>query len=161
MISESHSSPVLADRKAKPNVYGSKSEMYNKTDEIITLIVCDIANGLSRSDCLQKLQLGMYENKPLKKRQSEYYYKAASDRIRADREPEVEKLKDVLFTRYEALFADSVTAGDRATAKSILDSIAKIFVGADQKNTNIQVNATKEGITVNFGFPDKSNEDNE
>ena len=94
----------------------------------------------------------MYENKPIKQRQSEYYYKAALDRLRTDRETEIEKLKDVLYTRYESLFADSITVGDRSTAKSILDSIAKIFVGTDQKNTNIQVNANKAGIKISFGF---------
>lgn len=159
MISTSHSSPTLSDRQAKQNPFGASVEAYNKTDEIISLVVCDIANGVSRSDCVQKLQLGMYNNNPLKKRQSEYYYKAAMDRIRADRETEVEKLKDMLYTRYESLFADSVEAGDRSTAKSILDSIAKIFIGTDQKNTNIQVNANKEGIKISFGFANDENDE--
>ena len=157
-LAESHNSPKLEDRKAKWNPYGPKDEKYNKVEDVISLIVCDIANGVSHSDCVEKLQLGLYNNKPIKLRQSEFYYKAAMDRLRADRDTEIEKLKDVLYTRYESLFADSVTVGDRSTAKSILDSIAKIFLGTDQKNTNIQVNANKEGIKISFGFANETND---
>lgn len=159
MIAASHSSSNPEDRKAKQNPYGSKVESYDKTEEVISLIVCDIANGVPRSDCMEKLKLGLYEHKPLKKRQSEFYYKAALERIKADRETEIEKLKDILYARYESLFADSVTVGDRSTAKSILDSIAKIFLGTDQKNTNIQVNANKEGIKISFGFTNDENDE--
>lgn len=94
----------------------------------------------------------MYDNNPLKKRQSEYYYKAALDRIKTDRETEVERLKDLLYTRYESLYADSVKANDRSTAKGVLDSIAKLFVGINEKNTNIQINSQDNQMVIKFGF---------
>lgn len=160
MIASSHSSPDIANRNAKPNSFGSKSEMYNKTEEVISHLFCDICNGVSRTECIEKLMLGLYDNKPLKKRQSDYYYKAALDRLKSDRETEVEALKDILYARYEALFEDSVKNGDRTTAKSILDSLAKIFLGNDKNNTNIQINNNSEGITIKFGFSGKEEDEN-
>lgn len=159
MIAESHSSSDLAKRKAKPNAYGSKSENYNKTEDTISMVYCDICNGVSRTDCLDKLKEGLYGHNPLKQRQAEYYYKAALDRIKCDRETELETLKDMLYARYEALFADAVECGDRSTAKSILDSLAKIFLGSDKNNTNIQVNANSDGVKISFGFSDNKDDE--
>ena len=53
---------------------------------------------------------------------------------------------------------EAIKKGDIFNAKGILDSMAKIFLGTDKNNTNIQINSDKEGgVTVNFGF--EKNED--
>lgn len=160
MLSKSHGKADAKQRKAKKapicktGLAPTLTEKYNTLDETVSLIYVDIANGVSRSDCLQKIQEGMYDNKPVKARQAAYYYNAALDRFAEDRNIESEKLRDMFFGRYESLLADAVKKGDLYNARGILDSMARIF-GVEKKDapqTAIQINNNKEGITVNFGF---------
>lgn len=160
MLAKSHGKADARQRKAKKapicktGLAPTLTEKYNTLDETVSLIYVDIANGVSRSDCLQKIQEGMYDNKPVKARQAAYYYNAALDRFAEDRNIESEKLRDMFFGRYESLLADAVKKGDLYNARGILDSMARIF-GVEKKDapsTAIQINNNKEGITVNFGF---------
>ena len=160
MLAKSHGKADAKQRKAKKapicktGLAPTLTEKYNTLDETVSLIYVDIANGVSRSDCLQKIQEGMYDNKPVKARQAAYYYNAALDRFAEDRNIESEKLRDMFFGRYESLLADAVKKGDLYNARGILDSMARIF-GVEKKDapqTAIQINNNKEGITVNFGF---------
>ena len=162
MLAKSHGKADAKQRKAKKapicktGLAPTLTEKYNTLDETVSLIYVDIANGVSRSDCLQKIQEGMYDNKPVKARQAAYYYNAALDRFAEDRNIESEKLRDMFFGRYESLLADAVKKGDLYNARGILDSMARIF-GVEKKDapqTAIQINNNKEGITVNFGFDD-------
>lgn len=162
MLSKSHGKSDAKQRKAKKapmcntGLAPTLTEKYGKLDNTISLIYVDIANGVSRSDCLQKIQEGMYENNPVKARQAAYYYNAALDRFAEDRNIESEKLRDMFFGRYESLLADAIKKGDLYNARGILDSMARIF-GVERKDapqTAIQINNNKEGITVNFGFDD-------
>lgn len=132
---------------------------YNKADETVDAVYCDIANGMSRSQILNKIQLGAYGNRPVKARQSAYIYNAALDRFAVDCDVEAERLRQVFYGRYESLLEEAVKKGDLFNARGILDSMSKIF-GIERKtpDTAIMINSDKEnGITVNFGF-DKSNE---
>jgi hypothetical protein len=166
MLTKSHGKRDKRERKAKklPVALNGKaptmSEKYNKTDETVTLVYVDIANGVSRSDCLQKIQEGLYGNNPVKARQSAYIYNAALDRFAEDRNIEAEKLRDMFFGRYESLLADAIKKGDLYNARGILDSMSRIF-GVEKKDapqTAIQINNNKEGIVVNFGFNEDDDE---
>ena len=162
MLAKSHGEKSKKMRKAKktPTTKGmpTLTEDYNKADDLVSLVYVDICNGVSRSDVLQKLQLGEYGNKPYKPRQSAYYYNAALDRFAVDTDIEMEKLKDVFYSRYETILAECMKRNDLFNARATLDSMAKIFLGIRDNQTNIQVNSDKEGgITINFGF--KNNND--
>lgn len=164
MLAKTHSNSDAKKRKAKrsPANKGvpTLTEKYNKADETVSLVYVDIANGMSRSDCLQKIQEGMYGNRPVQARQSAYIYNAALDRFAEDRNIEAEKLRDMFFGRYESLLADAIKRGDLYNARGILDSMSRIF-GVERKDTPqtaIQINNNKEGITVNFGFDDNNDE---
>lgn len=157
MLAKSHGEKSKKMRKAKktPTTKGmpTLTEDYNKADDLVSLVYVDICNGVSRSDVLQKLQLGEYGNKPYKQRQSAYYYNAALDRFAVDTDIEMEKLKDVFYSRYETILAECMKRNDLFNARATLDSMAKIFLGIRDNQTNIQVNSDKEGgITINFGF---------
>ena len=140
MLTKSHSKASKKDRKASktPASRGmpTLTEKYAKSDETVDAVYADIANGASRSDCLQKIQLGMYGNKPVKARQSAYIYNAALDRF------------------------DAVAKNDFYNARGILDSMARIF-GVEKKgpDTAIQINNSKDGMTVNFMFPNEEEEE--
>lgn len=162
MLAKTHSKATKKERKARktPALKGmpTLTEKYAKSDETVDAVYADIANGASRSDCLQKIQLGMYGNKPVKARQSAYIYNAALDRFAVDCDIEAERLRNVFYTRYESLYYDAVQRGDIYNARGILDSMAKIF-GIEKKtpDTAIQINNNTDGISINFGF--KTNED--
>ena len=152
--------PKRKDRKAKPNLYGDcKIDKYENAERILDLVYVDITNAVSRSDCLQKLMEGLYENDPLSKRQAMYYYDAALKRFEVDTDIEAEKLKKIFYERYESLLAEAIEVGDRTNAKSILDSMAKLFLGMDKPTTAIQVNNEKDGgVTINFGLTNNNDE---
>lgn len=156
MLAKSHSEASKKDRKAKktPASMGmpTLTDAYNKADDLVSLVYVDIANGVSRSDCLQKLQLGEYGNKPYKKRQSAEYYNAALDRFAVDCDVEAEKLRNLFYGRYESILEECIRKGDMYNARGVLDSMAKIFLGVRDNQTNIQLNNNSDGITINFGF---------
>lgn len=153
-LAKSHSSPKKRDRKAKPNLYGDcKIDAYDKAERVLDLVYADITNAVSRSDCLQKLMEGLYENDPLSRRQAVYYYDAALKRFEVDTDIETDKLKKIFYERYESLLAEAIEYGDRMGAKSILDSMSKLFLGMDKPTTAIQVNNEKDGgVVINFGY---------
>ena len=158
MLAKTHGEKSKKVRKAKktPASKGcpTLTEDYNKADDLVSLVYVDICNGVSRSDVIQKLQLGEYGNRPYKQRQSAYYYNAALDRFAVDTDIEAEKLRDMFYARYETIFAECMKRNDMFNARATLDSMAKIFLGVrDGNQTNIQINSDKEGgITINFGF---------
>lgn len=159
MLAKTHGEKSKKERKAKktPAKDGrvpTLTEDYNKADDLVSLVYVDICNGVSRSDVIQKLQLGEYGNKPIKARQSAYYYNAALDRFAVDTDIEAEKLRDMFYARYETILAECMKRNDVFNARATLDSMAKIFLGVrDGNQTNIQVNSDKDGgITINFGF---------
>lgn len=161
MLAKSHGNKSKADRKAKKNPPSKKgaatlTDSYNKADELVELVYCDIANGVSRSVIIDKIMKGAYDNKPLKARQSAEYYNRALDRFAVDTDIEAERLRKMFYGRYEALLEEAVKKGDIYNARGILDSMSRIF-GIERKNpdTAIQIVNNKEGITVNFGFDDK------
>ena len=157
MLAKTHGEKSKKVRKAKktPASKGcpTLTEDYNKADDLVSLVYVDICNGVSRSDVIQKLQLGEYGNRPYKQRQSAYYYNAALDRFAVDTDIEAEKLRDMFYARYETILAECMKRNDVFNARATLDSMAKIFLGVRDNQTNIQINSDKEGgITINFGF---------
>jgi hypothetical protein len=168
MLSKSHGEKDKKKRKAKKNpmmIGGgvpTLTDSYNKADALVDLVYVDIANGVSRSEVIQKITKGVYEGmeRPFVARTAAYYYNAALERFAEDRNIESEKLRDMFFGRYESLLQEAVQKGDLYNARGILDSMARIF-GVEKKDapqTAIQINNNKEGITVNFGFDDVSDE---
>lgn len=166
MLAKTHGEKSKKDRKAKktPAKNGGMptlTEDYNKADDLVSLVYVDICNGVSRSDVIQKLQEGMYGNKPIKARQSAYYYNAALDRFAVDTDVEAEKLRNMFYARYETILAECMKRNDMFNARATLDSMAKIFLGVRDNQTNIQVNSKDGGITINFGFQNNNTVDGE
>lgn len=165
MLSPSHSLRSKKDRKAKksPTSAGmpTLTEKYNKADDLVSLVYVDIAKGIARSDCLDKLKQGLYGNKPYKARQAALYYNAALDRFAVDTDIEAEKLRNLFWGRYENLYADAVKKGDIYNARNILDSMSKIFLGVDGKNkASIEVKNGNGDIKITFGFDNGEESDN-
>lgn len=165
MLASSHEKKSKCDRVAKRTFLAkgvpTLTEKYDKADALITKIYTDIANGVSRSVCLDKIQKGEYGNKAVKARQSAYYYNAALNRFAVDSDIEAEKLRQVFYGRYEALLEEAVKKHDIYNARGILDSMSRIF-GIERKapTTAIQVNSNGEDkVVINFGLDDGAVQD--
>ena len=129
---------------------------FERVEDILDEMTCDVANGHSKTDIIQKLERGAYPNqkgKGLSSCTAHTYYDCVMQRLKVDRTRDVEQARDILWSRYEGLLSEAIDSGNRIEAKAILDSMAK-FMGLDkQPQTAIQINNTdKEGITINFGF---------
>lgn len=162
-LAESHSSPNKKDRKPSAVVLGKRyispakrNEKYEEVENVIDQVYADICNGVSKFDCMQKLQKGVY-GKELTKRNAYEYYNAAFDRLAVNSDIEAEKLRNLLYSRYETLLEEAIKKDDIYNARGVLDSMAKIFLGVKENQTNIQLNNNSDGITINFGF-DKPDE---
>ena len=169
MLAKSHSNQSKKVRKAKktPANNGGMptlTEAYNKADDLVSQVYCDIANGVSRSVVIDKIVKGVYDGmeRPLAPRTAANYYNAALDRFAVDTDIEAEKLRQMFYTRYESLLEEAVKKGDLYNARGILDSMSRIF-GVERKTaeTAIQINNNKDGITVNFGFAKEEETNNE
>lgn len=169
MLAKSHSNQSKRGRKAKKNPPSASgvptlTENYNKADDLVSLVYVDIANGVSRSDVIEKITKGVYNGmeRPLAARTAANYYNAALDRFAVDCDIEAERLRNLFYGRYESLLADAIEKGDIYNARGILDSMSRIF-GVERKTpeTAIQINNNKDGITVNFGFAKKEETNNE
>lgn len=160
MLASTHSKRSKKDRKAKRtparNGFPTLTDSYNKADALIEQCYIDIANGVSRSQVIEKITKGVYDgmDRPLAARTAANYYNAALDRFAVDTDIEAERLRQMFYGRYEALLEEAVKKGDIYNARGILDSMSRIF-GVERKepSTAIQINSDKEGgVTVNFGF---------
>jgi hypothetical protein len=141
------------------------SALFNNADDILDLVYVDICNGVARSDITQKLMKGFYEpqKRGMTYRQAQEYYNCALDRMHYNTDVEHARLKDIFYNRYESLLETAIKKGDVYNARSVLDSMAKIFLGLDKQQNNIQINNNKDGIVIKFGFTkddDKINEEN-
>lgn len=67
-----------------------------------------------------------------------------------DRVQEQDKLRDQLYSQYLMLFNDLVVNGNTFGAKSVLDSISRIFL-PDEKNIKLDANIDGE-LELNFNF---------
>lgn len=160
-LSEDHLLPTKKQRYKKGSTYLERahSALFNAADDIIDDVYVDIANGVSRSDITQKLINGLYssqkgQQKNMSYRQAQEYWNTALERMHYNKDIELDKLRDVFYSRYEALFEEAVKKNDIYNAKAILDSMSKIF-GIEQKtpSTAIQINnGGDDKIVINFGL---------
>ena len=166
MLSPSHSKRSKLERRAKrtPASKGmpTLTSEYNAADDLVEQVYVDIANGGARSQIIKKLMEGVYKNqkKRYAARTAAYYYNAALDRFAVDTDIEMEKLRNLFYGRYEGILEECIKTGDMYNARCTLDSMAKIFLGIDKKENNIQINTNGDSkIVVTFGFNENKSED--
>lgn len=162
-FSKTHSLPTFQERKKAKLEEGQLGyAKWLNTDEIISDIYVDMANGYTNSDILEKLTKGLYEGqkKPLGVRTAQEYISAARDRMHYDFESQAKVLREDLYNKLISVYADAIQNNDRYNAIIALDKIMKLTgVGQPQQQNNIQVNANKEGIKISFGFTNEENDE--
>ena len=159
-LDKRHFLPNKKDREYKyfHPIYkmGSKSlKEYERVEDVLDVVTCDVINGVAKSDILLKLEAGLYENqtKGLSHLNALEYYKAVLSRLQID-EPEKDNARQVFYSMYLNLYREQMEAGNTIAAKQTLDSMVKLMGLTDKPTTAVQVNAGEKdkNITINFGF---------
>lgn len=157
-LNEDHLLPSKVQRYKRGHTFAerARSALFNNTDDVLDLVYCDIANGVSRSDITQKLMKGFYEpqKRGMTYRTAQEYYNCALDRMHYNTDVEHAELKDIFYTRYESLLETAIKKGDIFNAKGILDSMSKIFLGGDATKNKIEINSKDGQVVIKFGFGD-------
>ena len=162
---ESHSLPTFKERKAA-KVKAGRYNITNwlSTDAVISEVYVDLVNGMTKSDVMEKLMKGCYENqkRPLKERTSQEYIAAAYQRMHYDFEAKAEEMRADLYNKLISVYADAVKSNDRYNAIQAVNTIMKLTgVALDKPQNNIQLNATSSGVTINFGFQKEETDDHQ
>jgi len=126
---------------------------YDRVQRLIEEIQVDLVNGVMRSEIFNKFRERMYNNlskKDIGERQIQNYIKAAWEVLKEDRVERVQELRDLLFSQYMSQYNEATRMGNTMVAKSVLDSIAKIFL-PDEKNINLNAKVDGE-ITIDFNL---------
>ncbi len=127
---------------------------FDRCQRLIEEIQVDLVNGALRSEIFNKFRERQYENlnptKNIGDRQIENYIKAAWKLMREDRVEKVQELRDLLFSQYMAQYQEATKMGNPLAAKSVLDSISKIFL-PDEKTVNLNANVQGD-LTIDFNL---------
>ena len=109
-------------------------------------------NGALRSEIFNKFRDRQYKNLNPKKdigdRQIQNYIAAAWELMREDRVEKIQDLRDLLFSQYMSQYQEATKMNNPFVAKSVLDSISKIFL-PDEKTLNLNVDGE---ITIDFNL---------
>ena len=160
-FSDSHSLPTYEQWIAAAKSSYRSMNKWLKADEMVSEVYVDLCNGLTKSEIIEKVTKGMYENqsRPLSVRSASDYLDAAYRRMQYDFESQAEELRAELYAKLMTIYQDSIKANDRGNALAVIDRIMKLTgVAQDRPQNNVLVNATKEGITINFGFNKEDND---
>lgn len=164
-LNEDHLLPSKVQRYKRGHTFAerARSALFNNTDDVLDLVYCDIANGVSRSDITQKLMKGFYEpqKRGMTYRTAQEYYNCALDRMHYNTDIEHAELKDIFYTRYESLLETAIKKGDVFNAKGILDSMSKIFLGGDATKNKIEINSKDGQVVIKFGFGDDDDKEDD
>lgn len=168
-MSEDHLLPSKLQRYKRGHTFAerARSTLFNNVDDVLDDVYVDICNGVARSDITQKLMNGQYESQKGQQKKMTYrtaneYWNTALDRMHYNTDIEHAELKDIFYNRYEALLEAAIKKNDIFNAKGVLDSMAKIFLVGDMKNSQnaqIEVNTKDSKVTISFGF--KKDEEND
>lgn len=163
-FARSHSLRTVDERKeAAKNSKGKISPKWYTADKLVSQVYCDLINGLSSSEVLEKFANCAYDGQKKKvgMRTAQDYLRCARERLDYDFEHEANQLRADLYSKMLAVYSDAIEHNDRYNALIALDKIMKLTGCAVDKPQNaIQVNAASSGVTINFGFSNKEDDEN-
>lgn len=154
-IAKSHSNPDPMKRKPSKTAGAYQRDKYMEVDEVVDNVYCALVNGESRTKVLQNLQIGEYSKKPITLKNSYEYLNAALNRIAYDKVEKEQEMREMLYARLEEVYRSCMEIGNHMTAISALKEMRDLFI-PKTPDTAIQINNSKEGLTVNFGFNNES-----
>lgn len=163
-LDKRHSLPNKKDRKVDyfHPIYKHSSKSvkeFNRVEDVLDEVTCDLINGMSKSDILLKLHNGLYENqkKGITYPMALEYYNAVLNRLQID-EPEKDNARQVFYSMYLNLYREQMEVGNTLGAKATLDSMIKLM-GLDRQSptTAIQINSNNDTMEIKFGLNNNDN----
>lgn len=142
-------------RKQKPGVFNGKAfydKRYKVVENLLQEVMCDITNGLAKSDIKKKLTDGLYESteKKYKEKTANDLYYAAIAKIKEDYKQETDDARAVLQSRYDNLYRETLELGDFNNAIKALQELGKLFGLNTPAQNTVKIN--KDEISISFGF---------
>ena len=131
--------------------YKEKREIARRL--LIEEVAVDLVNGVPKSEILQKLQDGIYEHvtSPTMSMVTSYrVYNAAMAKIRQDSEDSITEKRELLWSRYENLYRESLELGNHMNARACLSDMARIFGLQAPEQKEVTLTNTK----IDFAFDD-------
>ena len=171
-LNKLHYSPNVEDRKVKQHfhpIYKMSCPVkkeFDRIEDLLDEICVDTVNGIPNSEIILKLtdkNQTHYNNqtKAVTVKTAKEYLKAVESRLALDRRRDIDAVKDSLYAQYLNLYRECLEMGNHMTAKSVLDSLMKLY-GLDKpiNQTNVQINGNDDGkIEINFGFASEKNDE--
>lgn len=149
-LKENHLQPLKRGKRLSQK----QLDEYDRVQRLIEEIQVDLVNGVLRSEIFNKFRDRQYENlhptKDIGERQIQNYIAAAWELMREDRIEKIQDLRDLLFSQYMSQYQEATSMGNPLVAKSVLDSISKIFL-PDEKTLNLNANVQGD-ITIDFNL---------
>lgn len=162
-LDKKHYLPNKKDRELTPHFHpiyklsAPNKKEFDRVEKVLDEVTCDVVNGLPKSDIMLKLMNGEYENqnKGVHEDRAREYYNAVMSRMELDNDGQIENARNVFSSMYLNLYKECLEIGNHIGAKAALDSLVKLM-GLDKptNQTNIQVNNSSQGLTINFGIND-------
>ena len=153
-FAKSHNLPTFEERRQNAPRAASLFAKWVKADKVVDLVYCDIANGLTNTEIYQKLTRGVYDvlDKPIDDRTAYDYIRAAHERMHYDFEEKLPQMREDLYLKFMSVYQECIEKGDRYNAIGALQGLMKL-TGIDKPaQTNVQINNSTDGVTINFGF---------
>ncbi len=149
-LKENHLQPLKRGKRLSQK----QLDEYDRVQRLIEEIQVDLVNGTLRSEIFNKFRERQYINlnpkKDIGERQIQNYIATAWELMREDRVEKIQDLRDLLFSQYMSQYQEATRANNPLVAKSVLDSIAKIFL-PDEKTLNLNANVQGD-ITIDFNL---------
>jgi hypothetical protein len=149
-LKENHLQPLKRGKRLSQK----QLDEYDRVQRLIEEIQVDLVNGTLRSEIFNKFRERQYINlnpkKDIGERQIQNYIATAWELMREDRVEKIQDLRDLLFSQYMSQYQEATKMNNPLVAKSVLDSIAKIFL-PDEKTLNLNANVQGD-ITIDFNL---------
>jgi hypothetical protein len=161
-IAASHSLSKAEDRKVRACVVNGEAritkrnkEKYERTENLIEEVYCDITNGFTKSEIIRKIKLALYEPQQNKQPRDKNFpyeiYNAAMARLKEDADIKKDDMRNMVYGQFLAVYNDAVLIGDRQAALRALENIGKLSGLYDDAKTEINLNSNGP-VEIKFGF---------
>ena len=161
-IAASHSLANKEDRKVRACVVNGETRItkrnkdkYERTENLIEEVYCDITNGFTKSEIIRKIKLALYEPQQNKQPRDNNFpyevYNAAMARLKEDADIKKDDMRNMVYGQFLAVYNDAVLIGDRQSALRALENIGKLNGLYDDVKTEINLNSNGP-VEIKFGF---------
>ena len=161
-IAASHSLANKEDRKVRACVVNGEAritkrnkEKYERTENLIEEVYCDITNGFTKSEIIRKIKLALYEPQQNKQPRDNNFpyevYHAAMARLKEDADIKKDDMRNMVYGQFLSVYNDAVLIGDRQSALRALENIGKLNGLYDDAKTEINLNSNGP-VEIKFGF---------